>query len=130
MDITRTCEWQGSPPEEPRLRRILPTRLLVSRSYYEQFDDKLAKKSAGKKWAPWKLSSAISNDDFFATLCFCHSLGCPPEAERLRWVIRVFRGCRPSSDLEDDDHETHELPGAYVTQTKRKAGQKNKGTEI
>jgi hypothetical protein len=52
----------------------------------------MEKNLAAEKSTRERLSSAISNGDFFATLSFCHSLDCPPEAEKPRWFFRVFRG--------------------------------------
>jgi hypothetical protein len=51
---------------------------------------KWQKNLVAKKWTREKLSSAISNGDFFATLFFCQSFGCPPEAERLHWAFRGY----------------------------------------
>jgi hypothetical protein len=58
-------------------------------SFLAEFDDKMAKRSDGKKMDTQKLSSAISNGYFFATLSFCLPLGC---GRRPHWVFRVFRG--------------------------------------
>jgi hypothetical protein len=38
----------------------------------------MAKNLVAKEWTRERLSSAFSNGDLFATLFFCHSLGCPP----------------------------------------------------
>jgi hypothetical protein len=53
-----------------------------------------------KKWTREKLSSAISNVDFFAMLFFCQPLGCPPWAEwpldlaRLSWFASSSFECQ------------------------------------
>jgi hypothetical protein len=46
---------------------------------------KWQKDLVANKWKSSRLSSAISNGDFFAALSFCHSLGC---GRRPRWAIR------------------------------------------
>jgi hypothetical protein len=75
----------------------------------------MTKNSDGKKWTREKLSSGISNDDFFATLSFCQSLGC---GRRPRWVsieltirhkvllLFVAVACTPAKSFADQTSTT------------------------